>query len=172
MLGPSQILRLFESFIRPIKQRIMTLVARGVLESLKDTGQGIQLVKVNLLAGETRDDLERVQNFGVTSNPPPLSEVVALFVGGNREHGFILDAAPRDLVGRPSVLPGEVAMYSLTPGHRIKLHLGGFISIENATVDLVKSYDRLLGILAAEPFIVAKTAILAEKVLIATMKVP
>lgn len=172
MLNPKALVRLFEPFLRPLRNRIMTMIARGVLLSLKDS-EGIQLAKVQLLAGEIRDDLERVQNFGMTSNPPPSSELVAVFVGGNREHGFVIAAEPRDVAGtRPSVLPGETAIYSATPGHQIKLSTGGFISIENSTVDLVKSYDRVLQALAAEPFIVNKATFTAESLLMQTMKAP
>jgi len=109
-MTPQQIMKMFSQMIRPVKNRIMLAIARGVVESIDDT-QGVQLVKSRFLAGEIRDKVERFQNFGFTSNPPKDSECVALFPGGNRENGFIVSVDARG-VRIKDLATGESAQYN------------------------------------------------------------
>lgn len=49
-------------------QKIRLLVARGVLNLLRTSG--LQMMQISLLEGETRDEVERVQNYGHSGQPP------------------------------------------------------------------------------------------------------
>ncbi len=122
--------RIIEPMLRPLRQRILSIVSRAILESVKDSG-GIQMVKVSLLEGETREGLERVQNFGFTSNPPEGAEAVAVFAGGNREVGFIIACDHRQYRFKP-LASGESALYT-DDGTVIHLKKGGIIEVKAAT---------------------------------------
>lgn len=154
--------------MRPLRQRIMSVVARGVLESIDDGG-GIQLVKASFLAGEVREDVERIQEYGLSSYPPAGSELVGVFVGGNREHGFIIACEPRG--DRPSLSEGDVALHRGTTDHFLALRSGGKIEIKNSSAELLDLFNQLLLLLEAEPFIVNKATVIQIKALLATMKV-
>lgn len=100
----------FNRLMQPVKDRIMLMVARGVLKRTNDNG-GLQTAQVSLLEDETRDKLERVQDYGFTSNPLPGAEAITLFVGGNRDHGLIIKVDDRRFRLK-SLKGGEVAMYT------------------------------------------------------------
>jgi phage baseplate assembly protein V len=122
--------------VAPIRNRVMMLIARGVVESLKDD-TGLQTIKLKLLAGENRDGIERFQNYGFTSVPLPDSEAVVIFQGGNREAGLVIAIDDRNyrLKGLDE---GEVAIYT-DEGDKIHIKRGGELLIEAATKTVVKS---------------------------------
>jgi len=99
-----------QKLIQPLRNRVMLMVARGVLRLCNDSG-GLQHAQVSLLEGELRDKVERVQDYGFTSVPLPGAEAVTLFVGGNRDHGLIIKVDDRRyrLTGLKG---GEVALYT------------------------------------------------------------
>jgi len=103
-------LRDVNQMLQPLRDRVMLMVARGVLKLVNDAG-GLQTAQIGLLEDELRDKVERVQDYGLTSNPLPGAEPVVLFVGGNRDHGLIIKVDDRRyrLKGLKS---GEVALYT------------------------------------------------------------
>ena len=86
--------RAISDMIRPLRNRVYTMITRAVIETVNDT-DGMQLVKLNLLAGEARDGVERFQNFGFSSHPPDSAECVAVAIGGNTDHLIIIVADDR-----------------------------------------------------------------------------
>lgn len=95
--------------MRSLRTRVMNSVARAVISALDDTGD-YQVVKLDVLADETLEDVERVQNFGFASNPPSGAEAVLLLVGGNRDHPIVISAdTPK--TRKKSLQPGEAAVY-------------------------------------------------------------
>lgn len=116
-------------FTRPLVRRIMLLFSRGVV-TLVDDGPGLQTVQVNLLKGETRDGLERFQEYGLTSVPHDGAEAVAAFVGGNRDHGVILAVADRRYRLR-GLKAGQVALYD-SSGTVILLGADGTVKVTAA----------------------------------------
>lgn len=102
--------------IREIGNRVMMMFARGVLRSVNDSN-GRQQLQVELLKGELRDGVERMQNYGFTSHPKG-GDVAVAFIGGNREQGIVLIADDRRY--RISLEPGEVAIYD-DLGNKIEL---------------------------------------------------
>lgn len=90
--------------------RVMMTVGRCVLTAINDKTLA-QEVQVGLLPGELRDAVEHFQQYGYKSVPEAGAEGVAVFIGGNRDHGFVIATVDRRY--RPTGWnPGEVGLYS------------------------------------------------------------
>lgn len=126
MIDMKVLRKIVERMIRPLRTRILMINARAVVESLKDDG-GLQLMKLNVLAGENPNDVERFQNYGFTSSPKPGAEAVVIFQGGNREHGLIIAVDDRRFRLK-ALAEGEVAIYT-DEGDKIHFKRGGVIQI-------------------------------------------
>lgn len=110
----------------PILNRLANLISRVVLSRVDDSKK-MQLVQLTALDSETRENVERVQNYGFTSVPKPGAEGVAVFVGGYRDHGLVV--AVDDRRYRPTGLQaGEVAVYA-DSGSRVLLKANGDVEI-------------------------------------------
>lgn len=94
---------------REMWNRIMMTVARAVV-TLVDDSAGRQRMQLELLKGEYASDVERMQNYGMTSVPPVGSDAAVVFVAGNREQGIIL-AVENRLYRLQGLEQGEVALY-------------------------------------------------------------
>jgi phage baseplate assembly protein V len=108
--------------IAPLSQRIRMIVARGVVKVVNDSlkCQGLQ---VELLADELRDDVERFEDYGMTSHPFVDSEVLYLSVGGQRSHGIAVRVLDRRY--RPKNLAeGDVCLFT-DKGERVYLETSG-----------------------------------------------
>lgn len=163
------------SMIRPLRNRVYTMITRGIIETANDSGS-MQFVKVTLLAGETREDIERIQNFGFSSNPPTSSECVAVAIGGNRDHLIIL--GDNDRASRiKNLLKGESVQYN-SNGNKIHLKNDGEaemlvdkISITNDTGEVIDLLVQTLEALTLEPFIVNKAIFTDIKTKLESFKV-
>lgn len=114
----------------PLLTRLANLVSRVVLRRVDDSKR-MQLVQLTALEGETRADVERVQQYGFTSVPKDGAEAVALFPGGFREHGFVIATDDRRyrLTGLQA---GEVAIYT-DQGDKVVIERGGTIRVTAST---------------------------------------
>jgi len=146
--------------LMPLRNRVYTMITRAVLETVNDS-EKMQLVKVSLLAGETRSDVERFQNFGFTSFPPDGAECVAVAVGGNRDHLIIVVADDR-ATRLKDLAKGESAQYN-SRGDKWHLKKDGTLEgeilklkISNGTAEYTDLLVQLVTALSAEPFIVNK----------------
>jgi len=114
-----------------IRRRIAMLAARAVVRLVSD-GSRRQLMQLEVLAGELRDGIERMQDYGLTSHPHAGADAAVVFLGGNREQGIVL--AVDDRRYRVTGLqPGEVVLYD-DLGNRVELRRGRM---------LVKAVDHL-----------------------------
>ncbi|AXF86776.1 hypothetical protein DTO96_102532 [Ephemeroptericola cinctiostellae] len=93
-----------------LAQRMRLMVARGVVNLINDAG-GLQMLQIDGLDGETRDDVERVQNFGHTSHPPRGSTPIMVAVAGSRDHLVAVAVDNEDTRPR-SLSEGESALYN------------------------------------------------------------
>lgn len=120
----------------PLLTRIANVVARVVLRRVDDSKK-MQVVQLTALEGETRGDIERVQNYGFTSVPLAGAEAVTLFPGGSREHGVVIAADDRRyrLTGLQA---GEVAIYT-DQGDKVVIERGGTIRVVAATKVVVSA---------------------------------
>lgn len=118
--------RVLNKLLAPLRQRIANMVSRAVLSAVNDSKQ-LQLVQLDLLSDETRDDIERFQNYGFSSSPKAGAEAVVLFVGGSREHGLAVSVEDRQYRIR-NLESGEVAVYDHL-GSKIVLKANGNIEL-------------------------------------------
>jgi phage baseplate assembly protein V len=118
------------TMLRPLQQRILNALARAVVAQVNDEGR-VQLLQLQILKGEVRSDVERFQEYGLTSNPHPGAEALACFLGGNRDHGIVLVVDDRRYRLK-SLAPGEVAVYD-DLGSVVHLKRGGVIRVAAAT---------------------------------------
>jgi phage baseplate assembly protein V len=93
-----------------MRQRVMNMVARGVIAESNDE-PGMQNVQVSLLRDEAKVAVERLQNYGFSGHAPRDSEVIVVFVGGGRDHGVIVGTDSRD-ARMTGLAEGEVAVYT------------------------------------------------------------
>lgn len=120
----------WNQILRPLKTQIANMVSRAVVR-LVDDGQKMQALQVGILDGETRDGVERVQNYGFTSVPLAGAEAVVVFVNGRRDHGLAVAVDDRShrLTGLEQ---GEVAIYSET-GSKVVLKANGDVEVTPAS---------------------------------------
>lgn len=183
MLSYGQLKEAITNCIRPLKNRVYTMITRAVIESVKDS-DGMQVVKVNLLAGETRSDVERFQNFGFTSNPPKSSEAVALAMGGDRDHLIVIVADDRKTRVK-NLEEGESAFYN-KGGDNLTLKNSGNLEgelrenfemtlkklkFENDQGEVIDILVQALQALSVEPFIVNKGTFAILKTQLESFKV-
>jgi phage baseplate assembly protein V len=101
---------MLERALRPLYKLIANLVSRAVVTRVDDSTE-LQALQVKVGADEVRDGLERFQQYGLTSVPDAGAEAVVLFVGGQREVGYVVAVDDRRY-RVAGLAPGEVALYS------------------------------------------------------------
>lgn len=116
--------------MRPLAQRLQLMIGRAVVLLVNDAAS-MQGLQVSLLADETRDDVERFQDYGFTSHPHPGAEAVAACVAGSRDHVLVIKVDDRRyrLAG---LAQGEVAIYT-DEGDKIVIKRGGTIEVTAST---------------------------------------
>lgn len=124
----------FSRSIGALGRRLRLIVDRAVVRIVTDS-LGRQNLQVQSLADETNDEVERFQNYGMSSVPPVGSEAIVVAVGGRRSG--LVAIAVEDKRSRPKGLdPGDVCVYH-SEGHTITLKKDGVIEIRGKTVNLV-----------------------------------
>lgn len=114
--------------LAPLRTRVANLVARAVVK-LVDDAVRMQKLQLQVLADETRDGCERVQQYGFTSVPLEGAEAVVLFVGGRRDHGLVVAVDDRRH-RKKDMAPGEVALYT-DEGAAVYLKRGRIVVIDD-----------------------------------------
>lgn len=96
--------------------------------TFSDDSKTAQLLQVKLNDSETRDGTPRIAEFGFTSRPPQGSDVLVVFLGGDRSKGVVVATAHQ--ASRPANLrEGESMIYDLW-GKSIYLTQSGGIVVE------------------------------------------
>lgn len=96
--------------------------------TFSDDSNSAQLLQVKLNDSETRDDTPRIAEFGLTSRPPDGSDVLVVFLGGDRSKGVVVATAHQG--SRPKgLLAGETMLYDLW-GKSVYLTKAGGIVVE------------------------------------------
>jgi phage baseplate assembly protein V len=105
-------LRRLELWLRPLRNRVANIVARGVVRMAHDTTK-LQNLQLRVLAGESIDEAEHHQPYGFSSVPLAGAEVVVLFQNGDRARPIVVAASDRR--HRPTGgESGQVTMYHHT----------------------------------------------------------
>lgn len=125
-----QVQNMVQAMLKPIRSRVYNIVSRAVLEAANDSGK-MQVLKVGVLAGENRGDVENFQDYGFTSVPKAGAEAIVLCPQGNREHMIAVKVGDRT-VRLKGLAEGEVAVYD-DQGNKIHLKTGGTIEVLAAT---------------------------------------
>jgi len=144
--------------LAPLRQRILNLVARAVVSGIDDS-QKLQLLQLGVLSDETRESVERFQNYGFTSHPQSGAESIVLFAGGSREHGLAICVDDRQYRLR-NLESGEVAIYD-HQGSKVVLKANGNIEVSPAAGVVVNGTTIQVGG-AAEAAIKGTSYIAAE----------
>lgn len=128
-------------FIEPLVNRIMLMIGRGVLLAINDA-EGRQTIKASVLAGETQENVERLNNYGFTSVPLAGAEPVIIYPSGDRSHGIaiVVEDKRYRLKGLAN---GEVALYD-DQGTKIHLKRGNEIEITAGTGVTIDTPDTLI----------------------------
>lgn len=113
------------------KVRILNMFGRGFIESVDDSTQ-IQKIKAKIMAEESLDELERLQDYGFASKPLPNAEILVVFPNGNRGHGVVIKADDRRFRIK-NLQNGEVAIYT---DEGDKIHFKRGRKIEVTTLEL------------------------------------
>lgn len=103
-------LKLISKATQGMRDRIMLMMGRAVLQAVNDAG-GIQIGQASILEDEERSNLERLQDYGFTSVPLSGADAFVAFPGGNRDNGVILRVDDRRY-RLASLKGGEVAIYT------------------------------------------------------------
>lgn len=117
----------FNRLIKPLRDRVLTMFSRGLVESSDDT-TAMQLLKISMLDDELKEEVEHLHPYGLSFNcPTDGSEVVVGCVGGDR------DSALAVVVGNSKyrikeLKSGEVCLYS-QHGQTILLKEDGSIEL-------------------------------------------
>ncbi len=116
--------------LAPLKVRIANMIARSVVQIVDDSMK-MQTLQLGVLEDETREGIERAQNYGFTSVPLEGAEAIVAFVGGRRDHGIAIVVDDRRYRLK-SLQNGEVAMYT-DEGDSIVIKRGGTVEINGST---------------------------------------
>ena len=95
--------------MRNLGQRVRLMIGRFIVNRVNDAG-GLQIVQVDGLEGETRDGVERIQNFGHTGVPPAGAVAAGVSMMGSRDHIVIVACDHPDHRVK-GLAPGESALY-------------------------------------------------------------
>ncbi len=114
------------ALLRPVRTKVANLISRAVVNLVDDSLQ-VQMQQITLLADETREEIERFQNYGFTSVPKESAEAVVVFPGGSRDHGIVIVVDDRRYRLK-DLGAGEVAVYNDT-GSKIVLRANGDIEV-------------------------------------------
>ena len=106
--------------------KIRNIAARCIVNLVNDGG-GYQLLQINLSGDEVRSDIEHALPYGFSMVPLEGASGIALFYGGNRDHGTVINVS--DARHRPTGLAaGEVILYH-HDGAKIHFKNGGDIEV-------------------------------------------
>lgn len=112
------------AMLEPMRRRILMTIGRAVVRAVDDSA-GRQCVQAELMKGELRDAIERMQNYGFTSVPFSGSDAAVIFIGGDRANGIAVVVDDRRY-RLTSLSEGEVAIYD-DQGQKVHLTRSGII---------------------------------------------
>lgn len=130
-------LRVLDKALAPLRRRVSQMLIRALVTSINEDVQR-QTLQVKMRADESADDIERFQNYGVSSNPPPRSEAILAALGGNL--GQLVAIAVEDKQYRPQGEMGDVFLYHME-GHRVHLTADGACNITARQVNLTATEE-------------------------------
>lgn len=122
----------------PLRRRVATLISRAVLSAV-NSAPGCQTLQVTILADEPQTDVEHIEPYGFTSNPPAGAEGIILNVAGQRGACVGLNFGNRGfrVLGLKS---GEVCIFT-DEGDKITLKRDRKMEIETLHLKILAQED-------------------------------
>jgi phage gp45-like len=106
-------INMYEHYTRQDEQmlfeRVRHMIARGVVRSVDDAKLMQELSRIDLETGYRPTKIEHWHPYGFVQHPHDGAEVMALSLGGNRDHMVVIATADRRY--RMKVAQGEVAIH-------------------------------------------------------------
>lgn len=136
--------------LRRMLRRIQATIGRGRVTSSRDDGPA-QMIQAQLGPLEIRDNTPRLSEFGFASRPPVGSDVVLVFVNGDRTNGIVV--ATGHQASRPiNLKAGESQVYDLfgkciyfTEDDGIVVEANGTpVTVNNATMVTINASEKVL----------------------------
>jgi phage baseplate assembly protein V len=115
--------------IRRLYSRILNTVARGRVTATDDS-KSVQILQISLNANELRDNIARISEYGFTSNPPAGTDVVVVFIGGDRSNGAVI-GTNNQAARMKNLASGEVAIHD-NQGKYIYISQSGIVIEANS----------------------------------------
>ncbi|OUS51473.1 hypothetical protein BM607_009455 [Shewanella sp. SACH] len=115
--------RYIDRLLAPLRRRITGMLTRAVVTGIVEDLQR-QNLQVKMHADESADNIERFQNYGMSSYPPEGAEAIVAALGGSLSG--LVAIAVEDKKVRPQGELGDVFLYHLE-GHKIRLTKDGKI---------------------------------------------
>ncbi|WP_234099664.1 phage baseplate assembly protein V [Enterobacter roggenkampii] len=116
-----------------IERTLQNLLARAVVTGL-NTAKKCQMLQVELMPGEPKENVEHLEPYGFTSAPLTGAEGFALFPDGDRSHGVILMVADRRYRIK-GLAAGEVAIYT-DEGDTLTFKRGNIVELKTKTLNV------------------------------------
>ncbi|AZQ10169.1 phage baseplate assembly protein V [Shewanella khirikhana] len=117
--------RYIDKLLAPIRRRITGMLTRAVVTGIVEDLQR-QNLQLKMHADESGDNIERFQNYGISSYPPAGAEAIVAALGGSLSG--LVAIAVEDKKYRPQGESGDVFLYHLD-GHKIRLTQAGQIIV-------------------------------------------
>lgn len=121
--------------LEPIRNRIRLMVARALIVATAEGKEGGIKLEINLGFEETRDELELVQQYGMSSRPSVGSQAVTLFLSGSRDSGVVIATKGMGSEMSFSLKEGEVALHT-DEGDSVHLKRGRIVAITTETLEI------------------------------------
>lgn len=96
-------------------------VARGRILLVNDAGP-VQLLQVKCGANDTRDNVQRLAEYGLQSNPPPNSDCTVISIGGDPTGSVVIATGHQSY--RMQLAAGEVVLHD-DKGQHVHLSAAG-----------------------------------------------
>ena len=128
---------LMSRMLLPLKNRIIRLISRCVLDEINNTGK-MQKIKATLFGNETLGTIDRLQEYGLETYPiaDGKTEGVVLFIGGNRDQGICIKLNSREY--RPTDLSeGDACLYTKDSNDSFKNRV--WIKPTNNTIEITQA---------------------------------
>jgi phage baseplate assembly protein V len=100
------------------------MISRAIVGLVNDAFK-MQTLQVTLFAGQTPDEVERFQNYGLSSVPHAGAEGIALKIGGSTGHTVVVSVDDRRF-RMTGLADGEVALHD-DLGHIVHLTRNGIV---------------------------------------------
>lgn len=119
--------------VAEIFRRLRLLMTFARTLRVDDSGP-LQMISIEGLRGELRDDCPRISEWGLASNPPLSSQAVVLALGADRGQLVVIGVEDRN-TRRKNIPVGAVEIYSSHATARIRIDSAGVISIDGTQVN-------------------------------------